>query len=205
MISLSAEQKTIEGIFGSPNETCVIPVYQRPYSWGFDQLYELYRDLKGAYNEDESYFLGNIILARSKAYRNDGKRSVVDGYKVEVLNGQNFVFSITYADDPENDGKTGEMSVKNVGKIDEMSVNNDGKGVSAKEKRNRRHQAIISLIRENADISQVKMASRLEVSTKTIERDLEELERAGVVRYDGEKNSGQWVLLKERVDGIRQE
>lgn len=50
-----------------------------------------------------------------------------------------------------------------------MSVNNDGKGVSAKEKHNRRHQAIISLIRENADISQVKMASRLEVSTKTIE------------------------------------
>ena len=60
------------------------------------------------------------------------------------------------------------------------------------------HQAIISLIRENADISQVKMASRLEVSTKTIERDLDELEKAGVVRYDGEKNSGRWVLIKER-------
>ena len=43
------------------------------------------------------------------------------------------------------------------------------------------------------------MASRLEVSTKTIERDLEELERAGVLRYDGEKNSGQWVLLKGRI------
>ena len=118
-------------------------------------------------------------------------------YKVEVLNGQNFVFSITYADDPENVGKTEEMSVKDVGKTEGMSVKNDGKGVSAKEKRNRRHQAIISLIRENADISQVKMASRLEVSTKTIERDLDELEKAGVVRYDGEKNSGQWVLIKE--------
>lgn len=79
MISLSAEQKTIEGMFGSTNETYVIPVYQRPYSWGFDQLYELYKDLKGAYNEDESYFLGNIILARSKAYRTDGKSAVVDG------------------------------------------------------------------------------------------------------------------------------
>lgn len=40
MISLTAEQKTIEGIFGSPNETYVIPMYQRPYSWGFDQLYD---------------------------------------------------------------------------------------------------------------------------------------------------------------------
>lgn len=79
MISLSAEQKTIEGIFGSPNETYVIPMYQRPYSWGFDQLYELYKDLKGAYIENESYFLGNIILAKSKSYGSDGKSSVVDG------------------------------------------------------------------------------------------------------------------------------
>ena len=79
MISLTAEQKTIEGIFGSPNETYVIPMYQRPYSWGFDQLYELYRDLMSAYNDDEPYFLGNIIMARSKDYSNDGKSSVVDG------------------------------------------------------------------------------------------------------------------------------
>lgn len=33
----------------------------------------------GAYNEDEPYFLGNIIMARSKDYSNDGKSSVVDG------------------------------------------------------------------------------------------------------------------------------
>lgn len=79
MISLTAEQKTIEGIFGSPNETYVIPMYQRPYSWGFDQLYELYKDLMSAYSEDEPYFLGNIIMARSKDYSNDGKSSVVDG------------------------------------------------------------------------------------------------------------------------------
>lgn len=79
MMSLTAEQKTIEGIFGSPNETYVIPMYQRPYSWGFDQLYELYKDLVSAYNEDEPYFLGNIIMARSKDYSNDGKSSVVDG------------------------------------------------------------------------------------------------------------------------------
>jgi len=35
------------------------------------------------------------------------------------------------------------------------------------------------------------------VSTKTIERDIEELVQAGVVRYDGEKNAGRWVVLKE--------
>ena len=50
MISLTAEQKTIEGIFCTTTEQYVIPAYQRPYSWSFDQFYELYRDLIGAYN-----------------------------------------------------------------------------------------------------------------------------------------------------------
>ena len=79
MISLVANQKTIEGIFCSSNETYVIPMYQRPYSWGYDQLYELYRDLIGAYQAGESYFLGNIILARSGSFGSDGLSSVVDG------------------------------------------------------------------------------------------------------------------------------
>ena len=79
MISLTAEQKTIEGIFCTTTEMYVIPAYQRPYSWGFDQFYELYRDLIGAYNDNEPYFLGNIIMARSNSYDNDGKNYLVDG------------------------------------------------------------------------------------------------------------------------------
>ena len=34
MISLTAEQRTIEGIFCTTTEMYVIPAYQRPYSWG---------------------------------------------------------------------------------------------------------------------------------------------------------------------------
>lgn len=79
MISLSAEQKTIEGIFCTTTEQYVIPAYQRPYSWGIDQFYELYRDLVRAFKNGESYFLGNIILARSKSYDINGQSMVVDG------------------------------------------------------------------------------------------------------------------------------
>lgn len=79
MISLSAEQKTIEGIFCTTTEQYVIPAYQRPYSWGIDQFYELYRDLVGAFKNGEPYFLGNIILARSKSYDINGESMVVDG------------------------------------------------------------------------------------------------------------------------------
>lgn len=79
MISLTAEQKTIEGIFCTTTEMYVIPMYQRPYSWNMDQFSDLFRDLFEAYKENESYFLGNIIMARSKSYDNDGKNFVVDG------------------------------------------------------------------------------------------------------------------------------
>lgn len=79
MISLTAEQKTIEGIFCTTTEQYVIPAYQRPYSWDFDQFYDLYRDLLDAFKKDESYFLGNIIMARSKSFDLDGQNRVVDG------------------------------------------------------------------------------------------------------------------------------
>jgi len=79
MISLTAEQKSIEGIFCQPTERYVVPQYQRPYSWGNEQCYQLYQDLMDAYQEDEPYFVGNIILARSKNFDLTGESSVVDG------------------------------------------------------------------------------------------------------------------------------
>lgn len=79
MISLTAEQKSIEGIFCQPTERYVIPQYQRPYSWGDEQCYQLYQDLMDAYRDDDPYFVGNIILARSKNFDLTGESSVVDG------------------------------------------------------------------------------------------------------------------------------
>lgn len=79
MISLSAEQKNIELMFCSTTEQYIVPEYQRPYSWTFDQCSELFRDLKNAYDDKEQYFLGNIILARSKDYDITGQNFIVDG------------------------------------------------------------------------------------------------------------------------------
>ena len=79
MISLSAEQRSIESIFCSTTEQYIVPRYQRPYSWTFDQCAELFRDLKNAYDERESYFLGNVILARGKDYEMNGESLIVDG------------------------------------------------------------------------------------------------------------------------------
>lgn len=79
MISLSAEQKNIELIFCSTTEQYIVPEYQRPYSWTFDQCADLFRDLKSAYDDKEQYFLGNIIIARSKDYDMTGQNFIVDG------------------------------------------------------------------------------------------------------------------------------
>lgn len=79
MISLSAEQKSIESIFCQTTETYVIPPYQRPYSWGNEQCYQLYQDLLESFEENEPYFVGNVILARNKDFDLSGESSVVDG------------------------------------------------------------------------------------------------------------------------------
>ena len=76
-LALSAEQRSIEQIFSAP-ENFVIPAYQRPYSWEYDQCFQLYRDLTSAFEEDKKdYFIGNVIIAKSATERIN--RYIVDG------------------------------------------------------------------------------------------------------------------------------
>lgn len=75
-LSLSAEQKSIKNIFLNEDQY-VIPAYQRPYSWEYDQCFQLYNDLMEAYREKQDYFIGNIIIARGE--ENKGFPQVVDG------------------------------------------------------------------------------------------------------------------------------
>jgi Protein of unknown function DUF262 len=75
-LSLTAEQKEILKIF-KIEEQYVIPAYQRPYSWEYDQCVQLYSDLMEAYKANEEYFIGNIIIAKSES--NKGILEVIDG------------------------------------------------------------------------------------------------------------------------------
>ena len=78
-----------------------------------------------------------------------------------------------------------------------MSVENVGKKGKAAEKKNKRHQTIVGLIHANPHITQAQMAEKLSVATKTIERDTDELTSLGIIRYEGDKKSGNWVLVKK--------
>lgn len=55
----------------------VVPIHQRPYAWGDDQVDDLFRDINDALKRDkkEEYFLGTVVLANSESDR----ESIIDG------------------------------------------------------------------------------------------------------------------------------
>ncbi|MDB5117706.1 MAG: hypothetical protein JWQ79_3198 [Mucilaginibacter sp.] len=95
-LSLSAEQKELSKIF-KIEEQYVIPPYQRPYSWEYDQCFQLYNDLSTAFESRNDYFVGNIIIA--KADNNKDTLEVVDGQQrlVTLL----LLFKVLYLFQPE--------------------------------------------------------------------------------------------------------
>jgi len=70
------DAKNIIKIFGDADSYYQVPDYQRPYSWGDEQVEQLWDDIYSAMeSRDESYFLGAMILIKTK----DGYFEVVDG------------------------------------------------------------------------------------------------------------------------------
>lgn len=77
-LSLKAEQKNLIKLFET-EDIYVIPAYQRPYSWEEEQCEQLYKDITSAFLNKEDYFLGNIIVARSKDSNEEFMPHVIDG------------------------------------------------------------------------------------------------------------------------------
>lgn len=121
-------------------------------------------------------------------------------YKVEINNGTQFIFSITYMEmspnDDENVTQNPEMSPKQTAELDEDELNlplmNTNKKVILKKRK--RQQGIISLIKQNPHITAEEMAEKFDVNERTIHRDMEELKE--VIEYVGPSKGGYWKLLK---------
>lgn len=75
-LSQTAEQKSLMDLF-TTRDKYIIPTYQRPYSWEYEECLKLYSDIIDAYGDRKDYFLGNIIISRSK--RDANRPQVVDG------------------------------------------------------------------------------------------------------------------------------
>lgn len=75
-LSLTAEQKSLMELF-TTRDKYIIPSYQRPYSWEYEQCLKLYSDIIDAYDNKNDYFLGNVIISRSM--RDAQRPQIVDG------------------------------------------------------------------------------------------------------------------------------
>ena len=59
-----------------------------------------------------------------------------------------------------------------------------------------RQQKILSIIKESPTISAKQMSETLSVTTRTIERDLSLMKKAGVLKRDGKDNNGMWHVIE---------
>ena len=76
----------------------------------------------------------------------------------------------------------GDVGV-NVGDVSEIKLSD-------------RQQIIVSVIRSNPTVSAKLMSETLSVTSRTIERDLAVMQKAGVIRHEGKDNAGVWVILE---------
>lgn len=100
----------------------------------------------------------------------------------------------------ENGG--GVMAIIQRKTVDEVIAERDGVvGVNVGDvseiKLSDRQQIIVSIIRSNPTVSAKQMSETLSVTSRTIERDLAVMQKAGVIRHEGKDNAGVWVILEQ--------
>lgn len=79
---LTPELLTVKELFGEPRVHYEIPIYQRNYAWGKEQIDQLLDDIwKASTSSAEDYFLGNLIVAPKSQPDGDDLTTyeVVDG------------------------------------------------------------------------------------------------------------------------------
>ena len=86
----------------------------------------------------------------------------------------------------KNNGNVGNLSEtcrKLVGNLSETELSD-------------RQWTICEIIKENPYTTAEAMSVSLKVSARTVERDLSALQKLGVIRREGKKNTGIWVILE---------
>lgn len=72
-MDLDAHKKSLTTLLGQQEEQFRIPHYQRPYSWTFEQIDDLWDDL--VENAADGHFLGSLVLAAE----DESRPQVIDG------------------------------------------------------------------------------------------------------------------------------
>ena len=87
---------------------------------------------------------------------------------------------------------------ENVGINEEINVGikRENVGINDSEKANTelRQNSILKIIKDNGDISAIEISKILNVTARTIERDLKELKELSKIEYVGSRKSGKWII-----------
>lgn len=87
------------------------------------------------------------------------------------------------------------LSSENVQENDEIS-DVSRTNVQENVQENVRVSSILILIKQNSEITLKELSEKLNVTSKTIQRDLEQLKQNGIVERIGSDRKGQWKILK---------
>ena len=109
--------------------------------------------------------------------------------------------SLTEAENVTDRGKMSLTDSRNVPELtpEELDLSLDPKVLkSVKEKRQRRRQAIISLMNKDSHIKVETIAEKLDVHKRTILRDIDELKKNLVIERIGGDFGGEWRIIKKK-------
>ena len=102
-------------------------------------------------------------------------------------------------------GKMSQTECENVPELtsEELDLSLEPKELkSVKEKRNRRRQAIVSLMHKDSRISMESIAEKLGVNERTIKRDIKELRESGVIERVGGDYGGEWKIVRKKDEAL---
>ncbi|HMA61134.1 MAG TPA: HTH domain-containing protein [bacterium] len=72
---------------------------------------------------------------------------------------------------------------------------NVGKDVGENVGKKYRKSKILTKIKNNQSFTYKSLAKDFNVSQKTVERDIKELKKEGLIKYRGSKRSGNWIII----------
>lgn len=87
-----------------------------------------------------------------------------------------------------------ENEAQNVGINDGINIDNVGQNVGQKFNVNYRKNIILKIIKETENLDTTDIARKLNVTKRTIERDLAVLRKENKIEYIGSSKNGKWII-----------
>jgi len=109
------------------------------------------------------------------------------------------VFSVwnkEFGFEPEYNQKISPERITTILKISSDNFYKNVQDVQENVQENDRISSILALINMNPEITLKEMSEKLNVTSKTVQRDMEQLKEKGIIERTGSDRKGQWKILK---------